>query len=64
MNMKLHLILAIFLLVCVGCETVNKGANKVGEGFGKATKVADSVSEGAVDGYMGEEPPENNPYGR
>ncbi len=64
MNRIMNLILAFSLLAAVGCETVNKGASKVGEGVGATTKVLDSVADGAVDGYMGKESSEDNPYGR
>jgi len=66
MKIYFNIILALSLMACVGCETMNKGAEKTGEYVGKATKVGDKVSEGAVDGYMGcgAEDKKNNPYGR
>ncbi|MBU0468851.1 MAG: hypothetical protein KKD07_01025 [Candidatus Omnitrophica bacterium] len=65
MNIKAstYFLLIIALFIVVGCESMNKGASKVGEGVGKVTKVGDSVTEGAVDGYLGKDQ-QNNPYGR
>jgi len=45
-----------------GCETVNKGAEKGGEGVGKVLRVPNSASEGAAEGLRGK--PESNPYNR
>ena len=58
-----------FLMVGIGCasvnkslESANKGAKEVGETTGKASRVPTSVTEGAAEGYAGEE--ESNPYDR
>jgi len=45
-----------------GCETVNKGAEKGGEGVGKVMRVPNSASEGAAEGLRGK--PASNPYNR
>jgi hypothetical protein len=45
-----------------GLESANKGAKEVGKTTGKATRIPTSVTEGAADGYAGEE--ESNPYDR
>ena len=63
MKAQMYFLLIIVLFITVGCESMNEGGKMVGEGFGKATKVGDSVSEGALDGYMGEDQ-QNNPYDR
>ena len=63
MKANVYFLLIITLFIVVGCESMNRGGKKVGEGFGKATKVGDSVSEGALEGYIGEDQ-QNNPYGR
>ena len=52
----------IVLLSIVGCETVHDGLYKGGEYVGKGVDAAGGVTEGAVDGYVGEE--ENNPFDR
>ncbi|MFQ5480404.1 MAG: hypothetical protein ACE5DW_03920 [Thermodesulfobacteriota bacterium] len=59
------LVATVFILGLVtmyGCETVNKGAEKGGEGVGKVMKVPNSFSEGAAEGIKGA--PESNPYNR
>ncbi len=59
------LIAALFtlgLITMYGCETVNKGAEKGGEGVGKVLRVPNSASEGAAEGIRGK--PESNPYNR
>ncbi len=57
--------LAVFVMfLAYGCETANKGAAEAGKVVGKTTKVLDSVSEGAVDGYVGNKDTEENPYNR
>ena len=57
------------LLAGIGCasvnkglETANKGAKEVGKTAGKASRIPTSVTEGAAEGYGGEE--ESNPYNR
>jgi len=45
-----------------GCETINKGAEKGGEGVGKVLRVPNSASEGVAGGIKGK--PESNPYKR
>jgi len=57
------LLIAVFLLAIVGCETAHKGAYEGGKYVGKGVDAAGGVTEGAVDGYVGEEF-ESNPYGR
>lgn len=59
------LVVAIFTLglgIMYGCETVHEGAEKGGEGVGKALSVPNSASEGAAEGFRGK--PESNPYNR
>ncbi len=59
------LIVALFMLglsTMYGCETVNSGAEKSGEGVGKAMRVPNSFSEGAAEGIKGK--PESNPFNR
>jgi hypothetical protein len=60
-------VIVMGMILCLttlfGCETMEKGGYKAGEYSGKATRVGDKVSEGAVDGYMGEETT-SNPYNR
>jgi predicted enzyme related to lactoylglutathione lyase len=56
----------MIFLFATGCastlESVNKGAEKVGETGGKIMRVPHSVGEGAASGIAGD--PESNPYGR
>ncbi len=56
------MILFVSVVMLTGCETVNRGAEKVGKTGGKVMRVPHSVSEGAAEGIAGE--PESNPYGR
>ena len=56
------LIFVLSLTSLTGCETVNRGAEKVGETTGKAMRVPISASEGAAKGIAGEE--KSNPYKR
>lgn len=62
---RITMILPLFCIVTLltGCETMEKGAYKTGEYTGKAVRVGDKVSEGAVDGYLGDDSA-NNPYNR
>ncbi len=63
--MKRIIVLLIFVLgltTIYGCETMNKGAEKVGEGTGKVLNVPNSASEGAAGALQGK--PESNPYNR
>ena len=57
---------AMIFLFATGCastlESVNKGAENVGETGGKIMRVPHSVGEGAASGIAGD--PESNPYGR
>ena len=65
MNSRVVVLLSVVCLFgIIGCESVNKGANVAGQGVGKVMKVGDSLNEGAVDGYLGKEKPEDNPYNR
>jgi uncharacterized protein YcnI len=63
---KQILSIAMVFLFAAGCastlESVNKGAEKVGETGGKVMRVPHSVGEGAAKGIAGES--ESNPYGR
>ncbi len=54
----------IFCVFCVGCETVEKAGHSAGDVVGKTTDTFGSVTEGALDGYVGETTSEENPYGR
>ena len=59
------IIFLFFILLSLGgCETVYEGSKKGGEVIGKTTRTVGGVTEGAVDGYIGQETPEENPYGR
>jgi len=63
--MKRIFVVAVLVLgMCAvyGCETVNRGAEKGGEGVGKVLRVPNSASEGAAEGLSGK--PESNPYKR
>jgi len=58
-------VVAVFVLGLAsmyGCETINKGAEKGGEGVGKVMRVPNSASEGAAEGLRGK--PASNPYNR
>ena len=63
MKSSINLILVLALMTLVGCETMEKGAHKTGEYTGKAARVPDKVSEGALDSYIGTDTT-NNPYNR
>ncbi|MBF0386022.1 MAG: hypothetical protein HQL27_09165 [Candidatus Omnitrophica bacterium] len=63
-SISLIIICVLFLMLVSACETANKAATKTGKVVGKTTKVLDSASEGAVDGYMGEKQKDENPYNR
>ncbi len=63
------LVISVFYLVGIGCASVNKGLEKANEGAqevgktaGKASRIPTSATEGAAEGYAGEE--KNNPYNR
>jgi len=63
------LVISFFLLLWIGCAPVNKGLEKANEGAqevgktaGKASRIPTSATEGAAEGYGGEE--KNNPYNR
>ena len=59
------LVIAAFVLgltAIYGCETMNRGAEKVGEGAAKVLDVPNAGSEGAADTLRGK--PESNPYKR
>lgn len=64
----MRLFLAIFLSVGIacaaGCETVKKGATATGKVVGEGADVVGGVTEGAAEGYKGEDSTANNPYGR
>lgn len=55
-------LVVIGLAALYGCETVNRGAEKVGEGAGRVMSVPNSASEGAATGLQGR--PASNPYNR
>ena len=60
--MKIHLlILAIMVVSLTGCETVHKTTKTGGEYVGKGARSLGGITEGAAEGYKGEE---ENPYGR
>ena len=58
------LLAAISLLIFIGCETTQKAGEEVGKPLGKSFKSLGGVSDGALEGYMGQESEEDNPYGR
>ena len=63
--MKINiLILFIFLVFVTGCETVHKTTKKGGEYVGKGTRAVGGITEGAAEGYKGEETSEENPFER
>jgi len=67
MTKKMTGLILIFLLcLAYGCsstlESVNKGAEVIGETGGKVMRIPNSVGEGAAEGIAGES--ESNPYGR
>jgi len=62
LRVLLAAVFALGLATIYGCETVNKGAEKAGEGAGKVLRVPNSASEGAAEGLRGK--PESNPYQR
>ncbi|MFA5272076.1 MAG: hypothetical protein WC412_07060 [Candidatus Omnitrophota bacterium] len=55
-----YIILALFFLL--GCETVHKGAQAVGEPVGQAGKAVGGITEGAAQGYSDTQT--ENPYNR
>ena len=59
-----YISVVLLLGLFIGCETVHDTTKKGGEYIGKGARAVGGISEGAVDGYMGEESPEENPYNR
>jgi len=55
-----YIILALFFLL--GCETVHKGAQAVGEPIGQGAKAVGGITEGAAEGYSDKQT--ENPYNR
>jgi len=55
-----YVILALFFLL--GCETVHKGAQAVGEPVGQGAKAVGGITEGAAEGYSDKQT--ENPYNR
>lgn len=58
------LVIFISVFTLLGCETVHDGTKKAGTYIGKGVNAAGGLTEGAVDGYVGEETNEENPFGR
>jgi hypothetical protein len=54
----------ISFLGFIGCQTAQKAGEEVGKPVGKSFKALGGVSDGALEGYMGQEDEEYNPYGR
>lgn len=71
-NQKYFLFGMLFLFLCAGCSTVNKGLDKTAEGakevgkpVGKVMNIPEAVAEGAVNGMDPEQKnPQDNPYNR
>ena len=63
--MRLIAIIMVISVLCfIGCETTQKAGEEVGKPIGKSFKSLGGVSDGALEGYMGQESDEDNPYGR
>ncbi len=58
----LTVLLSVFILQ--GCETVHDGTKKAGTYVGKGVSAAGGLTEGAAEGYKGQETSEENPFGR
>jgi len=60
--MKAIVFCFLFSVFLTACQTVREGAQEVGKPIGGTMKAVGGVTEGAVEGYVGEE--EDNPYNR
>ena len=64
--MRIFFVMILFMgIACVsGCATVKKGTTAAGSVVGQWADAIGGVTEGAAEGYKGEDATANNPYGR
>ncbi len=60
----MRVVVAIFLfsIFFTGCQAAREAGQEVGKPIGKTMKAVGGVTEGAVEGYVGED--QDNPYNR
>jgi hypothetical protein len=64
MKKNLLSLLAMCMIIFLGCETVHKTTKKGGEYLGKGAKSIGGITEGGAEGVKGKESPAENPYER
>jgi len=58
------LMMFISFMILGGCQAAKKAGEEVGKPVGKAFDAVGGISEGALEGYLGDPREEYNPYGR